>query len=115
MESSELKNVKLRLTDFEVLVKEVKGDCDKCKMDCRSRLQWMDSIVEALRQERAEIKTIVEVLNVCTLELSQIAKRYDSNKIHQRLNALIASGLKDDKGPHDDSEKDLEKKFTDWY
>ena len=107
-------DTRLSQDEFEALVNDIKGDCDKCKLDCRDRLQWMDSIVEALRQERAEIKTIVEVLTVCTLELSQIAKRYDANRIYQQLNELLASSLKDDKGPHDSEDKDLEKKLSDW-
>lgn len=109
-------DTRLSQDEFEALVNDIKGDCDKCKMDCRTRLQWIDSLVEALRRERAELREIVELLNVCTLELSQIAKKYDTNRIHQRLNALIASGLKEDKGPPDEQEaKDLDKELSDWH
>jgi len=45
-------DTRLSQDEFEALVNDIKGDCDKCKLDCRDRLQWMDSIVEALRQER---------------------------------------------------------------
>jgi hypothetical protein len=97
------KQIKRELADFEVLVEEVRGNCDRCKMDCRNRLHILGYQIEALRQERAEIQAIVEVLNVCTLELSQIAKKYDANRIHERLNALIASGLENDKAPQKDN------------
>ena len=111
-ESSGLKNVKLGLMDFEALVKEVKGDCDKCKMDCRSRLQWMDSLVESLRYQLAKALAMNRVL----LEAAKQVAEYDYlEREIKRLTAKILKEEADDKGPHEQEEQDIEKKFTDWY
>lgn len=48
--------------EFEALVSEIKGDCDKCKMDCRDRLRWMDSLVENLRYQLAKALAMNKVL-----------------------------------------------------
>ena len=47
-------SLKKELAEFEALVDEVKGDCDKCPMDCRDRLQWLDSLIESLRYQLAK-------------------------------------------------------------
>lgn len=50
------------LAEFESLVNEVKGECDKCKMDCRDRLRWMDSLVESLRHQLAKAVALNRML-----------------------------------------------------
>jgi hypothetical protein len=43
---------RLTVSEFESLVNEIKGDCDKCTQDCRARLLIFDSQIEGLRRER---------------------------------------------------------------
>jgi hypothetical protein len=44
--------LKKELAEFESLVNEVRGDCDRCKMACRDRLHILGYAIEALRMER---------------------------------------------------------------
>ena len=54
--------LKKELAEFERLVSEIKADCDKCKMDCRDRLRWLDSQIKELREVRAEFERTLSLL-----------------------------------------------------
>jgi hypothetical protein len=106
--SSELKNVKLGLVDFETLVKELKGDCEKCKIDCRNRLQWMDSVLRMLNEFAGRLEQL-------EIRFAQMLLQYEAHcRICARLNILCSPIGTKDQEPHDDQEQDIEKKLTDW-
>ena len=41
--------MKTEVAEFSRLVNEIRGDCDKCKQDCRHRLLILDSIIEEFK------------------------------------------------------------------
>ena len=98
--------------EFERLVAGVKGDCDKCKMDCRDRLRWMDSLIESLRYQLAKALAMNRVL----LKAANLVAEDDY--LDREIKKLTARILKEEarnKGPQtDDSKKDIEFQLTDW-
>jgi hypothetical protein len=103
---------KLNLTEFEDLVNELKGDCDKCKMDCRDRLRWMDSLIESLRYQLAKALAMNRVL----LKAANLVA--DDDYLDREIKLLTARILKEEakkQGPQNDSEeKDISEKLTSW-
>ena len=103
---------KLNQEEFESLVNEIKGDCDKCKLDLREQLRWMDSIVESLRYQLAKALAMNRVL----LKAANLIAEDDY--LEREIKRLTAKILKQEvrnKGPQsDDDEKDLNKKLSDW-
>lgn len=53
---------KLSQGEFESLVNKIKGDCDKCKMDCRNYLRIIDSQIEEYRATLNEMTEIITQL-----------------------------------------------------
>jgi hypothetical protein len=86
----------------------LKGDCDKCKMDCRHRLQWMDSELRMLNE-------FAERLERLEIRFAQVLAQYEAHcRICARLNILCSPIGTKEQEPHDDKETDLEKKLTHW-
>jgi hypothetical protein len=100
------KKLKRELAEYEALVAEVKGDCDKCSYDCKQRLQWMDSIIEELRQER---EALAQERHKLRAEREQLHGLY---KINLRV-LNIVNAPAETKGPQDDNEQ--EKTLPDWH
>jgi len=81
-----------RLTrdEFEKLIAEVKGDCEKCSHDCRDRLRILDSQIEALRQERKALTREREALRA---EREQLHALYQINlRVLNIVNAPSKAG-----------------------
>jgi hypothetical protein len=96
------------LEEFKSLVDGLKGDCDKCKMDCRHRLQWLDSVIRMLNE-------LAERLERLEMRFAQVLVQYQAHcRICARLNILCSPICTKDQEPHDDQEEDIEKKLTDW-
>jgi hypothetical protein len=55
---------------------------------CTQRLQIIDHHMRDLKELRDELREIVEVFNVCTLELSKITRKHDADKLATRLNEI---------------------------
>jgi hypothetical protein len=106
-------DLKLGLTEFETLVNEIRDDCDKCKMDCRDRLQWMDSLVESLRYQLAKALAMNRVL----LKAANLVADDDYlDREIKRLTARILKGEAKKQGPQNDNEeKTIREKLTDWH
>lgn len=106
------KDSQLNLTEFEALVNDIRGDCDKCKMDCRDRLRWMDDLVQSLRYERAKSLAMNRVL----LKAAKLVAEDDY--LDREIKRLTARILKEEdlkRGPRDgNEEKDLNKKLSNW-
>ena len=81
---------RLSIEEFEGLVAELKGDCDKCKRDCLDRLRWMDSIIESLRYQLAKSLAMNRLL------LEAVDKVADFKYIDKELARLTARILQDD-------------------
>jgi hypothetical protein len=79
---------KLTVAEFEALVNEIKGDCGKCKMDCRDRLRWMDSLIESLRYQLAKALTMNRVLLKATNLVA------DDDNLDREIKRLTAKILK---------------------
>ena len=47
------------LAEFEALVDDIRGDCDKCKGDCRDRLLIMDGQLQALTETADRLEDIL--------------------------------------------------------
>jgi len=100
------------LAEFEKLVDEVKGDCDKCSMDCFERLR-----IQGYQFERFE--KAIQRFEIMVEALAEIVVQNHPDSFQRQLNELTARILaqskqaKNDKGPHDE-EKDLNKKLSDW-
>ena len=106
------KDSKLSLTEFETLVDEIRGDCDKCKMDCRDRLQWMDSLVESLRYQLAKALAMNRVLAKAA---NLVAKDDYLEREIKRLTARILKEEAKKQGPQNDNEeKGISEKLTHW-
>jgi hypothetical protein len=102
---------KMSLGEFEALVDEVKGDCDRCRLQCLGRLQWMDNLVESLRYQLAKSLAMNRVL----LKAAKLVAEDDYlDREIKRLTARILKEEAADKGPPDDNEKDIEQKLTHW-
>lgn len=78
------------LAEFEKLVAEIRGDCDKCKMDCRDRLRIIDSQIESFRfLARGYRATLNEMSEVIT----QLRALYQINmRVLNILNAPEKAG-----------------------
>jgi hypothetical protein len=55
---------------------------------CTQRLQILDHKIRRLEELAGELEKTLEVLNVCTLELSKIARKHDANRLATRLNEI---------------------------
>jgi len=51
--------VNLSIAEFEKLVDEVKGDCDRCKVQCFDRLLIIDSQIRSLRALEDEYRGVL--------------------------------------------------------
>jgi hypothetical protein len=98
--------------ELEDLVNKIRGDCDKCKMDCRDRLRWMDSLIESLRYQLAKTLAMNRVL----LKAANLVAEDDY--LEREIKRLTAKILKEEakkQGPQNDSEeKDISEKLTCW-
>ena len=83
---------RLTVAEFESLVSDIKGNCDKCKMDCRNRLQWLDSLVESLRYQLAKALALNRVM------LQAVNKVADIQHIDKELARLTAKILQREVG-----------------
>ena len=105
------KDSQLNLTEFEALVNQLRGDCDKCKMDCRGRLRWMDDLVQSLRYQLAKSLAMNRVL----LKAAKLVAEDDYlDREIKRLTTRILKEEDANRGPHDHDEKDLNKKLSNW-
>jgi hypothetical protein len=75
------------VAEFESLVNELKGDCDKCPQDFRERLLIFDSQIEALRQER---EALAKERRELRAEREKLAALYQINM--RVLNIVNAPG-----------------------
>ena len=105
-------DAKLTVAEFEALVNEIRGDCGKCKMDCRDRLRWMDSLIESLRYQLAKALAMNRVL----LKAANLVA--DDDYLDREIKRLTAKILREEakeQGPQNDSEeKDISEKLTSW-
>ncbi len=85
-----MEDEKLSVAKFEALVNEIKGDCDKCKMDCRYRLQWLDSLAESLRHQLAKALAMNRVL----LKAANLVA--DDDYLDREIKRLTARILKEE-------------------
>ena len=95
---------KLTVAEFEALVNDIKGDCDKCKMDCRDRLRWMDSLIESLHYQLAKALAMNRVL----LKAANLVA--DDDYLDREIKRLTAEILKEEakkEGPQQ-NDKDRE-------
>jgi hypothetical protein len=103
---------KLTVAEFEALVNEIRGDCERCKLDCRDRLRWMDSLIESLRYQLAKALAMNRVL----LKAANLVAEDDY--LEREIKRLTARTLKEEakkQGPQNDSEeKDISEKLTHW-
>jgi hypothetical protein len=60
---------RLSVAEFEAMVNEIKGDCDKCKMDCRNRLQILDSQIESFRALEQEYRSTLNEMSEVIIQL----------------------------------------------
>jgi hypothetical protein len=97
-------DTRLSQDEFEALVNDIRGDCDRCRMDCVDRLRWMDSIIEALRQER---KAFAREREAFRAEREQLAALYQINL--RVLNLINAPASKTGER---ENETDFTSRFT---
>lgn len=83
----ENKNIQLSIVEFDALITELKGDCDKCKMDCRDRLRWLDSLIQSLRYQLGKSLAMNRLL------LQAVGKVADFKYIDKELARLTAKIL----------------------
>lgn len=102
---------KKSLAEFEVLVDEIKGDCDKCSMDCFERIRIQGYQFERLEKAIARLEIMMEAL-------AEIIVQNHPDSFQRQLNELTARILaqsKQAKGPPGDDEKDITEKLSDWH
>lgn len=93
--------LKKELAEFEALVDEIKGDCDKCKMDCRDRIRIMDHQIQ--RQDKA-----LQRFEIMVEALASILAQSHPEAFQKEINILTAKILRTKvKGLHNDSETEI--------
>ena len=90
------------LAEFEALVDEIKGDCDKCKMDCRDRLLIMDHQTQRLEQAIQRFETVTEAL-------AEIVVQNHPDSFQRKIDELTARILGD---TGEGNETDFVTRFT---
>jgi uncharacterized coiled-coil DUF342 family protein len=77
---------RLSLQEFEALVKEIKGNCDKCASEYRERLLFADFYVEQLKDLHGNmLKTLREVRDERRQLQGTVARLMS---VYERLEAL---------------------------
>jgi hypothetical protein len=76
-------DTRLSQDEFEALVNDTKGDCDKCKMDCRDRLRIQSYQIERL--EKA-----IQRFEIVTEALAEIVVQNHPDSFQRKLNELTA-------------------------
>jgi len=101
---------RLTVAEFEALVNQVKGECDRCSHDCRDRLRWMDSLIESLRYQLAKALAMNRVLFKAA---NLVAEDDYLDREIKRLTAKILKEEEKKQGPQNDSEeKDIDRVFN---
>ncbi len=95
--------IKHELAEFEKLVEEVRGDCDRCPAACRDRLIIMDHQIQ--RQEKA-----LQRFEIMVEAVAEIVVQSHPEAFQRQINTLTATILADAanklEGPKNERETD---------
>lgn len=96
-------DTRLSQDEFEALVDEVRGECDKCPMDCRNQLR-----IQGYQTERLE--KAIQMLEIMVEALVEIVVQNHPDSFQKQLNKLtariLADGVNELEGPKNEQKKD---------
>ena len=75
--------MKTEVAEFSKLVDEVRGDCDKCKMDCRDRLIIVDHQIQRLEK-------VMQRFEIMAAALAEIVVQNHLDSFQRKLDELTA-------------------------
>ena len=76
-------DTRLSQDEFEALVNDIRGDCDRCKMACRDRLLIQSYQIERLEQA-------IQRFEIVTEALAEIVVQNHPDSFQRKINQLTA-------------------------